>query len=97
MTRLTLARKKEDGLAILMLHAGERLAGHVRDIHLLLAGRMRVQPDTDIICGGFDRDSIRPFPEQTSHTLKVFRQQHARLRKSQLDGTWDHRGHYPNR
>ena len=73
MARLTLAWKKEYGLAILMLHAGERFAGHVRDIHLLLAGRMRVQPDTDLICGGFDRDSIRPFPEQTSYAIKVFR------------------------
>ena len=85
MAGLALTRKKEDGFAVLMLHTGQRLTVHVRNIHLLLTGGMRVQPNTNLVCGGFDRDAVRPVPEQVGHARKVFRQQHAGLRKSQLE------------
>ena len=72
MAGLALTRKKEDGLTIFMLHTGERFTRHLRDIHLLLAGRMGVQPDTDLIRRGFDLGAARPLPEQIGDAGKVF-------------------------
>ena len=85
VARLPLTWKKEHCFSILMLHAGHALAGHDRDVELLLLGRMGVQPQANRVGRGFDLGSRGPLLEQVGDRVEVRGVEHLRLRKRQLE------------